>query len=121
MVVECNDVTCISDTEVALQFSPSSVTMTNATQMRNFSFLREATYDSGTVKYVSELPHGLSVGSQVKVLKITSSNNTVGAAASGYNGTFTVAGIQSATQFSITGMTEDPGTYSNNNNLKMLI
>jgi len=116
IAVESNDVTGLSDTEVALQFSPSSVTMTNATQMRNFSFLREATYDSGTAKYVSELPHGLSVGSEVKVLKITSSNNTVGAASSGYNGTFTVAGIQSATQFTITGMDDDPGTYSNNNN-----
>ena len=116
MVVESNDVTGKSDTEVALQFSPTSVTMTNNTEMRNFSFIREATYDSGTAKYVSELPHGLSVGSQVKVLKITSSNNTVGAASSGYNGTFTVAGIQSATQFTITGMDDDPGTYSNNNN-----
>ena len=115
-VVESNDVTGKSDTEVALQFSPTSVTMTNSTEMRNFSFIREATYDSETAKYVTELPHGLSVGSQVKVLKITSTNNTVGAASSGYNGTFTIAGIQSATQFSITGMTEDPGTYSNNNN-----
>ena len=118
VLVESNDVTGKSDTEVALQFSPSSVTMTNSTEMRNFSFIREATYDGGTVKYVSELPHGLSVGSQIKTLKITSTNNTVGAASSGYNGTFTVAGIQSATQFSITGMTEDPGTYSNNNDVR---
>ena len=118
IVVESNDVTGKSNTEVALQFSPSSVTMTNSTEMRNFSFIREATYDGGTAKFVSELPHELSVGSQIKTLKITSANNTVGAASSGYNGTYTVAGIQSATQFSVTGMSIDPGTYSNNNNLR---
>ena len=93
----------MTDTEVALEFSPTSVTMNNETEMRNFSFIRRADYPgSGSADYTTELPHGLSVGSKVKVTKVTSSNNEL-VRNSGFNGTFTVSGISSACQFTVTG------------------
>ena len=106
----------MNDTEVALEFSPTSVTMNNETEMRNFSFIRRADYPgSGSADYTTELPHGLSVGSKVKVTKVTSSNNVTGAGNSGFNGTFTVSGISSACQFTVTGFGDiDPGHFTNN-------
>ena len=116
MVQESNDVTGLNNTEVALQFSPTSVTMTNETEMRNFSFLRTCTYvSSGVVTYDTELPHGLSVGSRVKILGATSSENTTGIGNSGYNGTFTVSDVTGLTQFKVNdGPTTDPNQFSNN-------
>ena len=116
VIAESNDVTGLTDTEVALQFSPTSVTMNNETEMRNFSFIRRADYPgSGFADYTTELPHGLSVGSKVKVTKVTSSNNVTGAGNSGFNGTFTVSGITSACQFTVTNFGDiDPGHFTNN-------
>ncbi len=116
VVQESNDVTGLNNTEVALQFSPTSVTMTNETEMRNFSFLRTCTYvSSGVVTYDTELPHGLSVGSRVKILGATSSENTTGIGNSGYNGTFTVSDVTGLTQFKVNdGPTTDPNQFSNN-------
>ena len=116
VVQESNDVTGLNNTEVALQFSPTSVTMTNETEMRNFSFLRTCTYvSSGVVTYDTELPHGLSVGSRVKILNVTSAENTTGIGNSGYNGTFTVSDVTGLTQFKVNdGPTTDPDQFSNN-------
>jgi len=112
---ESADVTGASDTEVALPYNSSSVTMSNSNEMRNFSFLRAARWvTGGTAYYTSEIPHKLSVGSQVKIVNVTSANNTTGVANSGFNGTYTVAGISSASEFSVTGMSVDPGTFTNN-------
>ena len=109
-----NDVTGASDTEVALQFNPGSVTMANAGEMRNFSFIRHANYDGGTTYYTTELPHNLTVGSKVKINDVTSTVNPTGIANSEYNGTFTVAGISSANTFYISDLSSDPGTFTNN-------
>ncbi len=111
---ESNDVTGANDTEVALQFSPAAVSMTNETELRNFSFVKGATWSSGTATYTTELPHDLSVGSQVKVVKITSTNNTAGVGNSAYNGTFTVSTTPSSNIFTVAGSATDPGTFTNN-------
>lgn len=109
-----NDVTGASDTEVALQFNPGTVTMSNVGEMRNFSFIRTANYDSTNTNYTTELPHNLTVGSKVKISNVTSTENTTGIANSAFNGTFTVAGISSANTFFTTDITTDPGTFTNN-------
>ena len=116
VIQESSDVTGLNDTEVALQFSPTAVTMTNETEMRNFSFIRRADWVSANVaKYTTELPHGLSIGSKVKVANVTSTENTVGVANSAYNGTFTVSGIASACQFTVNdGSRTDAGAFNNN-------
>ena len=115
---ESNNVTGASDTEVALEYNPSSVTMTNETEMRNFSFLRDAQWSGGTSYYTSERPHNLVEGSEVRIKNVQSSNNLTGIANSAFNGKFTVAGISSANTFFVTGPTVDPGTFSNNTSLR---
>jgi len=114
VIQQSNDVTGANDTEVALQFSPSSVTMTNVTDMRNFSFIRKANWSANVANYTTELPHNLSVGSKVKVVNVTSANNTIAIGNSGFNGTFTVTGISSANQFTVTNDYDDPGAFTNN-------
>ena len=116
IIQESNDVTGATNTEVALQFSPTSVTMSNIGEMRNFSFISGASYAASVNTYDTELPHHLTVGSQVEIENILSINNPVGVAKSGYNGTFTVSGITSARQFSVTGSSVDPGLFQNNTN-----
>ena len=115
---ESNDVTGVNDTEVALQFNPGSETMSNLGQMRNFSFIRDANWDSGTAYYTTELPHYLSVGGKVIIEKVTSTNNLTGIANSAFNGEFTVAGISSANTFFVTGSVTDPGTFTNNTSVR---
>ena len=73
--------------------------MSNLGQMRNFSFIRDANWDSGTAYYTTELPHYLSVGGKIIIEKVTSTNNLTGIANSAFNGEFTVAGISSANTF----------------------
>ena len=118
VIQDSNSVTGIDDDEVALQFNPGSVTMSNLGQMRNFSFIRDAHWDNGTAYYTTELPHDLSIGGKVVVEKVTSSNNLVGTANSAFNGEFTVAGISSANTFYVTGSATDPGTFSNNTSVR---
>ena len=114
-IQESNDVTGVNNTEVALQFSPTSVTMSNLTEMRNFSFVSNAIWSGGgAAKYTTELPHNLSIGSTVSVSNVTSTNFPVGTGNSGFNGTFTVTGINSAREFVVDGVSENPGTFTNN-------
>ena len=112
---ESNDTTGASDTEVASYFSPTSVSLSNVTENRNPRFVSNATWDGTNAYYTTEIPHDLSVGSVVEVVKITSTENTSGVSSTGYNNTFTVAGISSSKCFygPISG---DPGTFSNDVN-----
>jgi len=111
---ESNSVTGSTDAEVALQFSPTTVSMSNYVEMRNFSFIRNAEWSSDQAFYTTELPHNLSIGSQVKITNVTSANNTTAIGNSGFNGTFTVTGIASANQFTVTNEYNDPGPFTNN-------
>ena len=116
VLAESSDVVGLTDAEVALQFSPTAVTMSNETEIRNPSFLRTCTYvSSGVISYDTEMPHGLSVGSKVKIVNVTSAQNTSGVGNSGYNGSFTVSEVTKQTQFKVSdGPTADPGMFTNN-------
>ena len=113
VIQESGDVTGASDTEVALQFSPTTVTMSNVTEMRNFSFISNADWSGGTAYYTTEIPHNLSIGSSVQISNVTSANFPVGTANSGFNGTFKVTGISSARQFFVDGVSSNPGSFTN--------
>ena len=102
-----------TDTEVAYQFNPFGATLSNSTELRNPRIIADASWTSNTATITTELPHNLSVGSQVEILNITSTNNSVGTAKSGFNNTFDVVGISSAKEFSVT-LSTDPGTFTNN-------
>ena len=111
---ETDDVSGASNTEVALQYSPSSVTMSNVTEMRNFRFISKADWSGGTAYYTTEQPHQLSIGSSVTVSNVISANFPTGAGNSGFNGTFKVTGITSARQFYVDGVSDNPGAFTNN-------
>ena len=113
VIQESGDVTGASDTEVALQFSPTTVTMSNVTEMRNFRFISKASWSGGTASYTTELPHHLSIGSTVQISNVVSADFPVGTANSGFNGTFKVSGITSARQFTVEGVSADPGAFTN--------
>ena len=107
------DVTGATDTEVALQFNPNTVTMNNISEMRNFSFISGAKYNAGSIEFTSELPHRLSVGSSVVISNVTSTNFPVGTAGSGFNGDYSVIGITSAKSFTVSGGSVSPGNFTN--------
>jgi len=111
---ESSDVTGSTDAEVATYFNPSIVSLSNLSDQRNFKFLANARWDSNTAYFLSELPHGLKLGSEVLIQNIKSSNNPVGTANSGFNGTFNVTGINSAREFVVSlNSVIGPGTFTN--------
>ena len=96
--------------EIETYFGSGS--LSNNTQQRNFSFIADATWDGTEVSVATELPHHLSVGSEVEIVNVTSTENTTAASKSGYNRTYTITGISSSKQFTV-GLTTDPGTFTN--------
>tara|TARA_B100001109_G_scaffold79132_1_gene64776 strand:+ start:151 stop:6066 length:5916 start_codon:yes stop_codon:yes gene_type:complete len=105
VIQESSTVTGATDAEVATFFSPTTVTLGNKNEARNFSFLAHVHWVGNTAYYLSELPHGLKEGSQVEIKNVKSADNPVGTANSGYNGTFNVVGIPSAREFTVTNAT----------------
>jgi hypothetical protein len=109
IIQESNTTIGATNTEIQTYFGSGSIT--NANEQRNFKFIANAVRVSTTVTITTELPHNLTVGSQVEILNITSTNNTIGVNDLGFNGIFTVTAIQNTKQFSYT-LTIDPGTFT---------
>jgi microcystin-dependent protein len=114
---ESNSVTASTTNEVAKYFNPSGATLTNSTELRNFRFIANANWAGGTANIITELPHDLTVGAEVEVLSVKSTNNTAGIANSAFNGTHTVTGISSTKQFSFS-LTSDPGSFTNDTTVR---
>ena len=90
-IIQDSNVSIGSTLEAASLYSPSFTTLSNSTQLRNPRFIADASWNGGTTNYRTEIPHGLSIGAEVEIFNITSTNNTAGIANSAYNGTFTVS------------------------------
>jgi hypothetical protein len=101
--------------EIASYFGSGS--LSNVNQQRNFRFIANANWSVDTANILTELPHDLSIGSQVELVNVTSTTNISGTTNSGYNGTFYVTGISSAREFSV-GINTDPGEFTNNTSLR---
>ena len=115
IIQESGDVTGANNTEVALEFNPGSVTLSNDSQMRNFSFIANVDYRAGLAHYTTEKPHRLSIGSSIEIGNVTSTLFPVaGVGQSGFNGVYEVTGITSARTFSINQIHSSPGTFTNN-------
>ena len=97
-----------TSSEIELYFGSGSLSHIN--QVRNFRFIADANWSSNTGNILTELPHDLTVGSQVEIINVKSSNNATGVANTGFNGTHTVTGISSAKEFRI-GINTDPGSF----------
>jgi hypothetical protein len=112
VIQESGDTSGATNAEVQSYFSPTTVSLSNVSEQRNFKFISNATWDGAFAYYQTELPHNLSVGSAVEVLNVTSTNNTSGIASAGFNNTFNVVGISSAKSFQV-ALGENPGTFTN--------
>ena len=114
VVEESNTVIGATNSEVALQFSPTPQTMSNQSELRNFRFIKNATTDGTFNYFTSELPHGLTLGSEVRINQVTSTVNPIGIANSGYNQKYTVVSVPKSDQFVVEMGTQNPGTFTNN-------
>ena len=85
--------------------------------LRSARFISSCTYSSGTVTVTSELPHNLSVGSEVTIKNVISTNNTAGDDNEGYNGTFLVTNVSDSINFEYS-LSTDPGTFTNSINVR---
>ena len=111
IIQESNNIVGAGTTEIEKYYSPTSASLTNPNELRNFRFISETEWSAGVAKINTELPHDLRVGTQVEVLNVVSTGNTAGIASTAFNGTFTVSGITSARQFTYS-LASDPGTFT---------
>jgi hypothetical protein len=108
IIQESNSTLGATNSEIQSYFGSGDIT---ENQLRNPKFIANATWSSNTVTVTTELPHNLTIGSQVEILNVRSTNNTSATANLGFNGTFTVASIGHSKQFSYALIT-DPGTFT---------
>ena len=108
-----------SDDEIGYQYSPDNSTksLLNSTQLKNTRFISNASWVGSVATIQTEIPHHLSIGSQVEVLNVLSSNNVSGISTSGYNGSYTVTDIPSRKEFSY-ALTNNPGTFLDNTSVR---
>ena len=104
--------TSIGSTNAEIQTYFGSGSLSNVNQQRNFRFIANAEWSSNTATITTELPHNLSIGSEVEIVNVRSTNNTNGASNAGFNRTYTITGVNHAKQFSVS-LTTDPGTFTN--------
>ena len=90
----------------------------DATIQRNLHILKSVDRDTntGVTTVVTEKTHNFLVGDRVNFLNIKSSNNTVGAANTGYNTARVISGITSSKGFEVSFPVSDnnPGTFIDN-------
>jgi len=115
IIQESNNTIGATDSEIQTYFGTGSIS--NVNEQRNFKFIASALWESSVATITTELPHNLSVGSQVEVLNILSTNNEFGEFNSGFNGTFTITAVNNSKQFSYT-LTTNPGTFSSDTTLR---
>ena len=79
---------------------------------KNPSFISTCFYDStvGIASIRTDHPHTLDIGDTVIVKNVQDSANTVGAANSGYNGTFTVSSVPNNMEFKYNTNSQTPGS-----------
>ena len=106
---ESNTTIGATNAEIQTYFGSGSITNTN--QQRNFKFIANATWNSNVATITTELSHNLSVGSQVEILQVKSTNNTAGTEKLGFNGTYTVTEVSNSKTFSYV-RTTNPGTFT---------
>ena len=117
VVQESNDTAGATSSEIASLYSPTDATISNITELRNPSLISTCNYSSGTVTVLTEKPHELNTGSEVKLVNITSGNNTAGTAGTGFNRDYVVSGINSARAFTV-GLSTDPGVFTNSTSVR---
>ena len=109
--------TSIGSTNGEIQKYFGSGSIDNVNDLRNFRFISDASWTASTATITTELPHNLSVGSDVEIVNVVSTNNTSGDQNAGFNRGYVVSGISSAKSFTV-GLTTDPGTFTNDTTVR---
>ena len=109
--------TSIGSTDGEIQTYFGSGSLTNINQQRNFRFIANANWSSNFANILTELPHNLTVGSQVELLNIRSDYNPTGIAKTGFNRNYTVVGITSSKEF-VVNLSDNPGTFLNDTTIR---
>jgi hypothetical protein len=111
IIQESNSTIAPTNEEIQTYFGTG--THTNINQLRNPKFIANATWNSSSnvATITTELPHNLSVGSQVQILNIRSTNNTSATKDFGFNGIFTVSSVNHSKQFSY-NLNINPGIFT---------
>ena len=99
----------------------TEIGLNNFEYERNNRFISTCSHNSDTSTVITELPHNLDVGDQVIITNVTDTNNTVGSATSGYNGTFTVATVSADNMsFTYNNPNGNPGSFNNDTSTRNL-
>ena len=109
--------TSIASTDGEIQTYFGSGSLTNVNQQRNFRFVANANWNDNFANILTELPHNLLVGSQVELVNFKSEYNPTGTSQTGFNRTYTVAGVTSSREF-VVGLRTDPGSFLNDVNVR---
>jgi hypothetical protein len=91
----------------------SEISESNPYELRKPRFIASAIWSAGVATYTTELPHDLSVNSEVEIFNISSTNNPLANNNFGFNGKFTVVEINSRKSFNVL-LSINPGVFSNN-------
>jgi len=104
-----------TDAEIQTYFGTGSIT--NVNQQRNFKFIAGANWSNLEARIDTELPHKLSIGSEVEIINVKSTLNPTGLGNSGFNRNYSVTGINSAKQFTV-GLATNPGSFDTDTTLR---
>ena len=104
-----------SDTEISKYFGAGE--LSNRNELRNFKFVANAEWSDSVATITTELPHQLSVGSEIQIVNVKSTNNTAATLDSGFNKNLTVVSIPNSKQFTA-ALTVDPGTFTNDTTVR---
>ena len=118
IIQESTDLPLTND-EIGYQYSPTLTTkqLDNSNQLRKTRFIASASWSSSTVTIRTELPHNLSIGSEVQINQVLSGNNPTGISTSGYNGYYVVASTPSSKEFTYS-LSSDPGLFIDNTSVR---
>jgi hypothetical protein len=102
---ESSDIIGDGTAEISQLYNDSG-SISNTSALRNTNFIADASWSSSVATIRTELPHDLRVGDQVEIVNILPT---------GYNGTYTVASLVSAKEFTYSlPLSSDPGALTNN-------
>ncbi|MGA1047923.1 MAG: hypothetical protein ACO3UU_07920, partial [Minisyncoccia bacterium] len=115
VIQESNSTTGRNNEEITKYFRniTNPATLQNINELRNFKFIANATWSNKVVTITSELTHNLSVGSEVEIKNIKSTNNVNGIDKIGFNGTFVVTETPSRRTFRYS-LNTNPGRFTSN-------
>ena len=90
-----------------------SADLSNPTQLKNVKIIKKAAYNSQTLTFTTEEAHRLQKGDEVTIRNVVSVNNSTSNQKLGYNGVHPVDNVLSTKQFTVSGITTDPGLFLN--------